>query len=101
MADLITPASPRPWKLDGLTLYNPGQQVIIRAANGDLVALVCRDLPFAVRDANAALIVHACNLYPELFAALKAVHDEKFFGFTDTREKVAALIAKAEGVSHV
>jgi hypothetical protein len=61
----VKPATALPWEQDDEA----------QVCAGNLVVAVSYMRPADVADQNAAYIVHACNAYPKLVAALRAVYD--------------------------
>ena len=103
-----TPHTSLPWHVGASFGFEADKLRAVRDAGGEIVA----DALFA-RD--AAYVVHACNLYPELIAALREVVSRcadiadvidadpvypaaKFL--RTTAERYRAVLAKAEGVTH-
>lgn len=100
---MITPGTPLPWKII------PTPQAEIRIGynvQGNWLASVWSDASdealIAEAEADAAYIVHACNLYPELLeAAQKALNyianTESELGITlGSGDVLRAAIAKAD-----
>lgn len=64
----VTPASPLPWRLIALSTHNA-----VWAANHCRIARLYRAAVNPDHEQDARYIVHACNLHPELVAALKEI----------------------------
>jgi hypothetical protein len=79
---VVAPVIPLPWALERGTKYP-------RIRGGD-EGLVCVPPEGFRNERDARYIVHACNAYPTLVAALKAIHQsEEGCGETDRPQMVA------------
>lgn len=90
-----TPGTPLPWNL------NPGDETKIMAVHLTIARADCGGLSgirVNTAEANAAYIVHACNLYPELLEAL-----EKWLAYDNLDEadfaQVGPMLLYAEAIN--
>jgi hypothetical protein len=97
----LAPLSPLPWHV------GPHYKTDIESSQGRVAEIGFINSPHGICD--AAYIVHACNLYPELLAALKQLHDVTMQGLLPCDSDcepgcvfcvATRAIAKAEGVTH-
>lgn len=94
-----TPGTPLPWNL------NPGDETKIMAVHLTIARADCGGLSgirVNTAEANAAYIVHACNLYPELLEALQWIaanyengHMNHVQFRVEAKHRADAAIAKA------
>jgi len=83
----MKPATPLPWET-AVNGEEPPQWDVCGADDGDMVADLM-NMP-KTGEQDAAYIVHACNAYPELVAALKYMSTDR----EDCWEKARALLAR-------
>ena len=94
----MKPSTPLPWECPGL---DADEYVICASPKGKrrTIAHVYRHTDLGIkREDNAAYIVHACNAYPELVAALRNCWADCMNGSEDALggsiEIIEALLAK-------
>jgi len=72
----VKPSTPLPWRF---ALDSYGVQRIWGVSHGETCDIASTEgdgsIPYAEREQNAHYIVHACNAYPRLIEALKAIED--------------------------
>ena len=90
----IKPATPLPWEWK----RTPITEFALGGAQGD--ALYIKSDPattyISMHQWDAAYIVHACNAYPELVAALREVADSNQLSRTYLMDIARALLARLE-----
>ncbi len=91
--------TPGPWLVTGENLQGRFFVICDNSAAPPLLLVRYSDNPLATRDkaeANAAFIVHACNLHDELVAGFKYIANDGALTLNEIRDIADALLSRCQ-----